>query len=387
MKYITSLFALLLILASCGQEAQEPTDLAGFKKVLTEKKAAERALRKEIAKIEAKIEELDPTPKEKSKRLVTTSKIERTDFSRFVELQGTVQSGDAVMASSETGGRIVKLHVDEGSYVKKGQLIAKLDMEAVDKQIAELEKSLELAVEVHDRQKRLWDQNIGSEIQYLQAKNAKERLEKSLESVKFQLTKANVYAPISGAINMVFSSTGEMTMPGAPIVEVMNTSFVKVVANLPEKYLGIIKRGQTVTVKFPALEKENTAKVSMIGRTINPGNRTFEVEVTMNNRDGLLKPNLLAMMLVNDFSEKDVVTVPLALVQQEGSGRDFVYIKGAGEEGSIAQKVIITTGESYEGQIVIKEGLKGGEELIIDGARGLAENELIEVRATPESNG
>jgi len=224
--------------------------------------------------------------------------------------QTELRNEDMVAASSETGGRITALNVKEGQYVKRGQLIATTDLEQVNKSIAEIEKTLELAVDVFNRQKRLWDQNIGSEMQFLQAKNNKERLEKSLETVQYQLTKGNVYAP----------------------VQILNTAKVKVAANVPEKFLRNVRQGEMMSIEIPALDMKTKGRVTMLGRTINPANRTFKVEVNLSNPKGLLKPNLLANMLLNDFSAKNVITVPLELVQQEVSGKDYVFIKKDGAE-------------------------------------------------------
>ncbi|MEM9821987.1 MAG: efflux RND transporter periplasmic adaptor subunit [Bacteroidota bacterium] len=377
------LFLFILLIAAC---AQDQSSLAVKQQLMKEKKTALRTLKTEIEDLQKEIDALDTTKVEKAKRLVTIEEVTRKDFTRFVEIQAAVESSDAVFGSSEMGGRIIQLNAKEGQYVKRGQLLAKLDMESVDKQIAELEKSLELADEVHERQSRLWKQNIGSELQYLTAKNNKERLEKSLETVRFQLTKANVYAPISGVVDKVLAENGEVAMPGGPIVEILNTRQVKVVADIPEKYLGVIKKGASVTVKFPAIDQEQKARISLIGRTIDPTNRTFEAEVNLGNPQGILKPNLLSLMVIKDFEEKDVVAVPLDLVQQEVSGKDYLFIKSDGSEGAIAKKVYVETGESYEGEIIITSGLQGGEKLITDGARGLAENELIEVNTTKSVN-
>ncbi len=380
---ILFVIASLLVFNACSApEEVYPEDLKGRKALLKEKNKELKELSKLVAKLEADIEEEEPT-KEKPRTIVSLDTVERSNFNRFVDIQATVQSYDGKMASSETGGRIIKMDLDEGDYVKKGQLIAKTDMESVDKQIAELEKSLELAVDVYERQKRLWDQNIGSEMQFLQAKNNKERLEKSLESVRFQTTKANVYAPLSGVIDRVFAKQGEMAGPGAPIVQIVNNSTVRVVADVPEAYLGKIRKGQTVSVNFPALDLERTGKVSELGRNINPANRTFNVEVYMNNKSGTLKPNLLATMMIEEYSEKDVVILPLELVQQQVDGRNYVYILEEGDEGAFAKKVYVETGESYQNSIIVTDGLKGGEQLIVDGARNIAENDLIKVN-TPK---
>jgi membrane fusion protein, multidrug efflux system len=306
--------------------------------------------------------------------------VKKQNFERFIDIQSNVRSGEAVMASSETGGRLLQVNIKEGQSVSKGQLIGKVDMEAVNKQIAELETGLALVVDIYERQQRLWDQKIGSEMQVLKAKNDKERLEKSLETARFQLTKANVYAPISGIVDMVFLKSGEMAGPGTPIAQILDVRSVKVVADLPENYLGVIKKGEEVTIKFPAINEERKARVSLIGSSINPANRTFEVEVDMNNSNGLLKPNLLALMKIRDFAQKDVIVLPLVVVQQEVSGKSFIYIKAEGEEGAMAQKVYVETGESYDGNIIVTKGLNGNEEIIMDGSRGLSDKELIKVQ-------
>ncbi len=269
MKYsIFYSFCLLLVLVACQQEAASekeviPTDLAGKKAYLKKKKAELRELNRVIAKVEGDINELAP-PAEKTKKLVSTMPLIKKDFKRFVEIQAEVQSDDIVSASSEVGGRIIHLHVKEGQAIRKGQLIARVDLEQIDKQEAELRKSLELAVDLYERQSRLWKQNIGSEVQYLQVKNNKERIEKTLETLSFQKKKANVYAPISGIIDQEFIKRGEMASPGMPIVQILNTSKVKVVADVPESYLGKIKRGETVAIKFPAINEEVNAKVSQL---------------------------------------------------------------------------------------------------------------------------
>lgn len=381
MKYLLYLITLLALISasSCGSENSWPEDIEGKKTLLTAKKDSLRTIEKDIAKLVSEIAKLEPN-KKKPRELVTLQKVEKIDFQHFIEIQGSVQSDEYVNASSEVGGRIIDLRVREGQTINKGALVAKLDLEAVQKQIAELEKSMELAVDVYERQKRLWDQNIGSEIQYLQAKNNKERLEKSLETINYQLTKAEVYAPSSGVVEMVNIKAGEMVSPGMPIITILNTYKVKVVANVPETYIKAIGRGEEVTIKFPALDTEKRARVTRIGNIINPANRTFEVEVEMANPKGLYKPNLLAIMMVNDNTYKDVPTVPIEMVQQEVSGRSFVYIKSEGADGSFAKKVYVKTGDNYDGKIVITEGLIGGEEILVDGARVVAENALIKVQ-------
>ena len=383
MKYLVSLITLFFLVVACQEEVQVdpnaiPTDLNGKKEFLKNKKAEVRQLTQLIKKTEAEIDALIPD-NQKARTLITTAKVELKDFERFVDIQATVEADDMVAASSETGGRILQMNFKEGDAIRKGQLIAKIDLEQIDKQVAELQTTMTLAKDVFERQSRLWKQNIGSELQYLEAKNKVERLEKSLETIEFQKTKANVYAPISGVIEMIGLKQGEMASPGMPIIQILNTNKVKVVADIPETYLGKIKRGEMVTIKFPALAKEIQAKISQLGRTIDPANRTFEAEINLNNSKGIYKPNLLASMLINDFEAKNVPVIPVEMVQQEVSGKDYVYIKATGEKGEIAKKIYVETGENYNGEVIIKSGLTGGEALIMEGARGLAENQLVKV--------
>jgi len=372
-----------LFVFSCQQEDKIPEDLAGKKDYLLKKKQELKALEKSIDEITAEIEKEEP-PKAKPRKNVSARKLTRQDFNRFSEIQANVEADEPTYASSETGGRIVSMNINEGDYVKKGQLIARIDMESVNKQIAELKTSRGLAQDLFNRQKRLWDQKIGTELQFLQAQNNLERIDRSLETIQYQLTKANVYAPSSGYAEMILAKSGEMAGPGAPIIQILNTSKLKVVASLSENFLGKIKRGQMVDVSFPAIELETKAKVSQLGRTIDPANRTFKVELNVPNSKGQLKPNLLATIKVNDYSSKDVVVVPLELVQEEISGKKYVMVVEQEGEAEISSKKYVETGESYQSQIEILSGLTGDETIIVDGARTLADQELIEVSLLPE---
>lgn len=373
----------LFIVVACAQEqAKEevyPQDLEGKKALLKETRSEARELTKLIEQLEGEIETLDPNTRKKRK-LVTTKAVERSDFESFTEVQGSVIADDLVGISSETGGRIISLTIKEGQRVRKGQLVAKMDLEQVDKQIAELQVQLELANEVYERQNRLWEQEIGSEIQLLQAENNKKRLEKAIESVKVQLKKANVYAPISGVIEMLNLQAGEVTGPGAPIAMILNTSKVKIKADVPESLIRAVNKGAMVSVKIPALDWEKESRITKIGSQIDPTNRTLGVEVNIPNGGGKIKPNLLASMKIKDSEQKNVITVPLELVQQEVGGKNYILVKSEGEEGAFAEKKYVKTGDNYENSVVITEGLIGDEELIIDGARAVSADELIEVQ-------
>ena len=386
MKYL--ILTLPLLLFACQPEEDPytiPATLEEKRAKLKTSKQELRELTRFVNELEEKIEAEDPT--EKSRSLVTVIPTERSEFKHYVAIQGSVESDEMAAVTTEMPGRLTMQKLEEGDRVRKGELVAKVDMEQLDKQIAELQTQLTLATDVYNRQKRLWDQNIGTELQFLEAKTRKESLEKSLETIRFNQSKANIYAPISGTVQMVNLKVGELASPGLPIAQIMDTRDVKVVAAVPEKYLSAVKRGDVVQVHFPALDKEVDARVSRIGNTINPSNRTFEVEVELDNRNGELKPNLLAEMRINDETLEDVVTVPVPLVQQEVSGRNFVYVVAEGTDGPFAKKAYVTTGDSYDGRIVITEGLDGTEQLIDQGARGLAERDLLTITENAATEG
>jgi RND family efflux transporter MFP subunit len=362
-------------LSACNNKSEElPTSLEGRMKVMS-------ALKEEMAGLEALIQEVQDSinvlsPKTINKRPVTVITPKKSDFKHYISVQGSIISDDMVNVSSDLGGRVLDMKVKEGQKVRKGAVIAKLDLENLQKQRAELEKSLELAAEVFVRQQRLWEQNIGSEIQFLQAKNNKERLEKSLETLDFNAEKSNVFAPISGSILRVNIKAGELAGPGMPLVTILNTNKVKVSAEVPESYIKAVKKGDKIAVELPALAEERNAKISLIGDAINPANRTFKIEAVLTNADKLLKPNLLANVKLNDYTKKDAISIPVELVQQEVGGKSFVFVINMGK----AEKTFVSTGEVQDGMIIITEGLTGEEQLIKDGARNIVNGELVEIK-------
>lgn len=384
MKFIIPIAVLAaLLLAGCKpqqvEEGRIPEKLADKKALLREKRDELSRLTEFVNNLEEAVAAQDPDMLSKNLRTVTTAPVERSDFRRYVEIQAAVAADDYISVASEASGRILKLTVEEGDAVRKGQLIAELDPEQLKKQMAELEKSKELASTVYERQKRLWDQNIGSEIQYLEAKNAVERMEKSMETLALQISKAKVYSPASGVVDRLLLQSGELASPGQPILQLLNPTKLKAVADVPESYLRAVKLGERVKIAFPALGEEQEATVSLIGRTIDSANRTFKVEARIQS-NSMIKPNLLAIMYIKDKEALDVVTVPLELVQQEVGGKDFVYILKEEGNKTKAEKVYVKTGDAYQGRVVITQGLNGSETLIVGGARGLANQEQVQIQ-------
>lgn len=379
MKKIIFSILILSIIISCKQETvKEPSTLEEFNAALSAKKKDLSKLEEEISKLTDKVAELDPTLQEKSK-LVDTSIINFSNFTRYIEIQGSVSADDPVNAVSEIAGRISRLYVKEGDVVRRGKLIARIDVESMQKQIDEINSSLELAQDIYQRQERLWQQKIGSEVQYLQAKNNVERLEKSLETINFQMTKAGVYAPISGTVDMVMTRQGEVTSPGMPIIQILNTSKLKVTTDLPENYLKIVKKGQRVDLSFPSLDIETTGKISLLGRKIDPANRTLELEITPAKTSSLLKPNVLSEISIKELEVNNVLMMPLEYILQEVDGTEFIFVSTTDEQGNYrAKKKYVTLGETTKGQVIITDGVSQGEAIIFKGSRNISDGELLE---------
>lgn len=375
-----TLYLLIVItLVACGKSAEsvDMNDVTSLRAAIKKHKSSIAELEGQIKEYEDQIQVLAPA--KETVILVSTDTLKLGNFDSYAKLQGNVVSSDIVNVTSEMGGRLTSIKVEEGQPVNRGQLVATVDMSSLEKQIDEVNTALDLAKTVYERQKRLWDQEIGSEIQYLQAKNNKERLEKSLQTMQTNLSKRNIYAPISGVVDREFQKAGEVAIPGAPIFTILNTSRLKVVADVPETYLSTVKRGSKVDVYFPAIDQSVTKKISMVGRSIDPSNRTFKIEVPISNRGGLVKPNLLAEVEINDVSKQDVVTIPVDIIQEEIDGQKYIYIIEDKKGESRARKIHIETGDSYQGNIVVTKGLKGNEVIVIAGGRALTEGTLVKL--------
>lgn len=382
MKKIFSFALVAVLFVACSEEAQDarkyPDTLKGQKARLAEKRQELRALQKEIEAIEIRVDELDTTAQVGKTVLVTTEPVPVKDFQHFVEVQGVITTNeDAAMPSSETGGRIVKMPWKEGDRIRKGQLVAEVDLQSLEKNIEELEKSLTLAKDIYQRQGNLREKNVGSEVDYLQSKNQVETLEKSLERLRLEFKKRFVYAPTSGVVDRVMSKQGEVAGPGAPIIQILNVTDLKVEADVSENYLGAIRRGDQVKIEFPAIGENQVTKITHIGATIDPNNRTFEVETSIKRSSDMIKPNLLAVLNLMDYENKQAPVVPDELILQDVQGKSFVMLLENGK----AAKRYVEIGRSFQGETEILNGMKGTETLIVKGARKVSEGDTVKVIA------
>lgn len=359
-----------------GCKSDGDNSLAGKKKQLAELKTQEKELTAKIAKLDADIKAADPSMKAAEKVLpVLTESLKPTDFKSFIRLQGTVETKNTATATPRMAGTYTVVYVKEGQSVTAGQLLAKIDNAILQDQIAALKQQLELANTVFEKQKGLWDQKIGTEIQYLQAKNNKESLEKNLEVLKTQGGLYNVYAPISGAVERVMAKTGEIAAPGMPLASIINLGALKATANVPDTYLSHIKMGDAVKVSLPDLNREINARITFISKVVNAANRTFKIEATIPTSSEI-KPNMVSILNIADINKANTLVIKQNYIQNTEEG-DVVYVAETEGNKKVAKARKVKTGVSYNGDIEIIEGLKAGDLIVTEGYQDLVDGQVI----------
>jgi membrane fusion protein, multidrug efflux system len=373
-KNIAAATLAAFLLVACGGEKQE--GLAGKKEELTQLKSEQSELNQKIRALETEIAQLDTTNKPEDRaKAVVVSPLLTENFKHYVEVQGTVDAKNTVMVSPKTGGVLTAVYVKEGDNVRQGTVMAKIDNSILRESIEEVKNQLSLATTVYEKQARLWEQKIGTEIQYLQAKNNKEALEKKLTTLNTQLGQANIAAPISGVVDQVIAKVGEMASPGMPVARVVNLSNLKVVAKVADSYAASVRKGDEVIIKFPDLNQEYTARVSFVSTTVDPLSRTFRIEANLPSSSSI-KPNMLAQVQINDASRNDAIVIDQNLVQNTEKGQ-IVYVTATKGDRRVAEAKTVKTGLSYNGKVEILEGLKAGDQLITQGYQEVADGQVI----------
>lgn len=366
----TKIFAIALaILMGCSKtnEGDKAAQIEALKKQQLEIMA-------QIQKLEAEIAQSDSTTAADGAgvKSIQVATIAPSTFNHFVEIQGKVVTENNVIVSSETAGIIKDIAVKSGDKVKKGQVLASLDNVLIRKSIEDLKTSLDLAKTIYEKQEKLWKDNVGTEVQYLQAKNTKESLENKLDQLNEQLKKTKILAPMDGVIDEVFKKEGELQSPGLPAFRVVNLSEFKIAGELAESYISKINVGDEVEVYFPDLKKTIKEKISVVGSTINPTNRTFSIEIKLSSNQVQVKPNLVAYLKVKDFSKAKSIVVPINTLQRDRENQ-FVYVT---ESNKVVKKVI-KVGETYGSNAQVLEGLKEGDQLITFGYNDVTEGQVV----------
>lgn len=374
-QYILILLTATLFVTSCGGEKQ-PNSLAEKKAALAQLKADAKSLTEKISKLETEIKAADPSMKAAEKVLpVVTEALQPTNFKSFIQLQGTVETKNTATATPRMAGTYTTVIVKEGQTVNAGQLLAKIDNAILRDQIAALKQQMELANTVFEKQKSLWDQKIGTEIQYLQAKNNKESLEKNLAVLNTQVDMYNVYAPISGAVERVMAKTGEIAAPGMPLASIVNLGSLKATANVPDTYISNIRMGDAVKVKLPDIDREINARVTFISKLVNPANRTFKIEASIPSSSDI-KPNMISILNIADINKSNALVIKQNYIQSTEFG-DVVYVAEMEGNKKVAKSRKIKTGVSYNGEIEILDGLKAGDLIVTEGYQDLVDGQVI----------
>ena len=386
MKHIFSLIIITLVLASCGGDKKKSLediiaegDLTSIRAKRGEVVASQQQITEQLRLLDAKIATLDTV---KRIPLITTFTAKEEVFNHYLELQGNVQTKQNIVIYPEMAGTLQRVYVKEGQRVKKGQVLATIDDGGLGQQVAQLQIQADLAKTTFERQERLWNQKIGSEIQYLQAKSTYEAQQKAVNQLESQLAKTSVKAPFSGVIDDVITEQGSVVAPGqSQLMRIVNLNNMYIETDVPENYLLNVTKNKNVLVEFPVLGKTMNAKIRQAGNFINPANRTFKVEIAVPNTDNAIKPNLTAKLKINDYTNDKAVLIPQSIISENENGEQYIYIikEKNGNDEATAQRVIIKTGKTQGDVIEVLSGVSNGSEIIQEGARSVKDGQTVKV--------
>ncbi|WP_026978563.1 efflux RND transporter periplasmic adaptor subunit [Flavobacterium tegetincola] len=382
MKKIISLSVLAFALYSCGDQSTKDVETViatNDLKQINEKRDQihqdYEKLAAQMALLDAAIIKLDDT---KRYPLVKTMTVIDSAFTHYIELQGNVDTKENILIYPEYSGILTALNVKSGQKVSKGQVLARIDDGGMSAQLAQAENKLALDKTTFDRQKNLWNQKIGSEIQYLQTQTAYQSQQKMVKQMQAQLSKTVVRAPFSGTIDEVLAERGQVVAPGQELFRIVNLGNMYVTANVPENYLSQLKLGATVEVYLNAIGKTYKGKVRQVGTFINPNNRTFGIEIAVPNPDNLLRPNQVAVLKIEDYTSKNALLIPENIISENALNEKIVYVITNEKEPKVAQR-IIEVGYASGALVEVKSGLKPGEIIVTDGGKALSDGAAVEI--------
>ena len=387
MKNIYLLFLSAIIFNSCSNktalsvdEILATNDVAKISSKKIEIDTELERLTTSLNKLNSKLNSLN---KDKNTPLITTFKAQEQVFDHFIELQGNVQTKQNVLVYPEMPGILKKVFVKEGQQVVKDQLLAIIDDGGLSQQVLLLEANEQLAKTTFERQKRLWDQKIGSEMQFLQAKTSYNSQKSATKQLKQQLGKFTINAPFSGIIDDVFKEKGTVVAPGqgAEIFRIINLSDMYIETDVPENYITSITKDKMVEVNFPILGETFHSKIRQVGNFINPSNRSFKIEVGVSNLEGKIKPNLTAKLKLNDYTNQYAILIPQSIISENAKGEQFIYIVNDKKENNlaVAERLVIETGKTQGDFIEVTKNLTSDTEIIMEGARSVNNGQLVKV--------
>lgn len=365
---------LIVVLAACSTEKTAEQLNAEITK--TRGKIAQ--LNQDLADMESQLAKMDTEDLEKGIAVVVDPLV-KGNFASFISTSATVEAAKSALVNPEMNGRIKSIHVTEGQKVSKGQLLISLDSEIMSKGIEELETGLALTKTLYEKQKGLWDQGVGSEMQYLQAKNSYESMLKTKETLESQMKMGKIYAPFSGYVEQIFMKTGELATPGRQILQIINLDNLYINTQLSEAYINSIHKGDTVNVEFPDVPGlKKSIPISNTGNTIDPMSRTFSIRLNMKNVGEKVKPNMMATLKLQDYSAEDVIIVPTQMIRQDLKGF-FVYLARPHDGEYFGVKTYVTVGRSDGRQTIVEQGLKAGDALIVEGYNQIKDGSKLSI--------
>ncbi|TVQ11294.1 MAG: efflux RND transporter periplasmic adaptor subunit [Bacteroidetes bacterium] len=381
MQKITLFFVMLTLIfaaSSCQEEEKSDTGLirekiSGYNEQIVE-------LNQKISDLERELEALGETTQNRVRTPVTLTTLGYEPFDHYFRINAKAEAIREAMISPETNGQITSIEVEKGQEVRRGQVLARLNVSVIENNIAEAKTSLQLSQTVYNRQKNLWEQEIGSEMQYLEARNNYESLQSRLKSLESQLEMAVMRAPFDGIVDEIFAKEGELAMPGSRVMQVINLDQLYINADVSETFLPVVGRGDKVILRFDAFPGyEEWVPIHRLGNVINPENRTFRLQVRINNPNKQFKPNMMASMGIRSFSTDQALVVPSILIKQDVQGH-FLFVARENEEGILeASKIYIERGRSGEGKTMIESGIEPGDRIINQGHNRVSDGTLIKI--------
>ncbi len=385
MKNIFILAISALLVTSCGGDKKsvesiiEKENLEDIRAKKDEVSAQIKELTDQVKQLDEAIAKFDTL---KKYPLITVIKSKTEPFIHYLELQGNVKTKQNVIIYPEMSGILTSVFVKEGQKVSKGQLLARIDDGGLGQQVAQMQIQADLAKTTFERQERLWNQKIGSEIEYLQAKSNYEAQVKAVKQMQSQLAKTGIRAPFTGIVDNVITEQGTVVAAGqSQIIRIVNLDNMYIETDVPESYITQITNNKDVKVEFPILGKSVDAKIRQAGNFIDPANRTFKIEIEVPNKDKSIKPNLTAKLKINDYSNEKAILIPQSVISENAKGQQYIYVVNDlnSQNIGIAQRLIIETGKTQGDYIEVLEGLKAGMDIIEKGARSVKEGQDVEI--------
>lgn len=376
MKRTLSLLTASVLFVACQSE----TTLEDKAALLEEKKNQLSELRQEIKALEGTLNQADSLDLQQPQKLtpVSLQKLAPRPFEHFLRLTGMITSNQNVMISAEAMGRVTSIAVEEGAVVKKGQTLLTLNNEAMRNQLREAAASFDLAKTTFERRKALWQDSIGSEIDYLSAKTNYEAARNRLGQIRAQLDNTIIQSPINGVVDKIHVNEGEFLSVGAPVARVVDMANLEVETEISEEYLNAVNKGDTVKVSVPSLEINQLQPIVFTGQYINPNNRSFRIKVELDNQDAKLKPNLLAELAIRDYYNPSALVVPAIAIKKDLKG-EYVFVLASKEGRQIARKQYVKKGYSFGNRTEVLTGLKQGDRVVTAGFNQVSDNEEVRV--------